>query len=412
MILPEKTADASRTHLSVKCHTPLGTVTKNSSLYQKASSVMGSFDPSTGEIIEPSPQRTRANRWALKSVVNKTLKGSRTSKCMVLRAPAIGGGLAPIEVKKGETCKRAFYQGLMACGSVWACPVCASKIAERRRKEIREAMDNAAAQGLRVHFVTLTVPHGIGDDINELLSGLRGALKRLSSGKHAVSKQLGGSLVGFIRTLEVTHGKNGWHPHYHLLVFTDANTSIDTVKSVYAPAWQRACRLAGLPIPSDEHGCTVQDGTKAADYASKWGLEDEMTKSHIKQTRRKGATPWGLLRCILDGNDPEYSPEKATALFRLYVNAFKGSRQLHWSIGLREKLEVGQEVSDKILADQPDDERALLIGTLTVEQWRIVRRNRAESTVLDAAEGGPDSLAALLAFLEAGKVKKPPPDGT
>lgn len=387
---------------------PLGIVTKTYSPDAKTSTVKGSYDPSTGEINEPSHNKTRATRWALKSVTNRLLKGSRTSKCMVLRAPGIGGGLAPIQVQKGQTCKRAFYQGLMSCGSVWTCPVCASKIAERRRNELAEGLKSAKAQGLRVHFVTLTVPHGIGDDLHELLKRLRGALKRLSQGKHAISKQLNGSLVGYIRTLEVTHGQNGWHPHYHLLVFTDPSINSDDLQNIYRPAWQRACRLAGLPEPSDKHGCTVQDGSHADKYISKWGLEDEMTKSHIKQTRRKGATPWGLLRCVLDGNDPEYPTDRAASLFQLYAHAFKGSRQLYWSNGLRKKLELSQEVSDEILADQPDDERATLIAELTVQDWRIIRKNKAESAILDAAEGGPDAVESLLDSLEFPTYRPPP----
>ena len=43
----------------------------------------------------------RANRWALKSVVNKLLPGSITSKCMVWRAPVVGHGLADIDLCKG-----------------------------------------------------------------------------------------------------------------------------------------------------------------------------------------------------------------------------------------------------------------------------------------------------------------------
>lgn len=380
---------------------PLGIVTRTPSPGSKP----GTFDPATGEILTPSHQSARANRWALKSAVNRILPGSRTSKCMVLRAPVPGHGLAPIEVHKGETCKRTFYHGLMACGSVWSCPVCAAKIAERRRVELIQAMESAKAKGWRVHFVTLTVPHGIGDDLRELLAGLRGALKRLSHGKYAISTQLGGALKGYIRTLEVTHGANGWHPHYHLLVMTDHHITPGMLQDVYLPAWQRACRLAGLPVPSDRHGCTVQDGADAARYASKWGLEDEMTKAHAKQTRRKGCTPWGLLRCFLDGDDTDYTPDRAAALFRLYADAFKGSRQLYWSNGLRAALELAQEVSDEVLAERPDDERAILVGTLTLEDWRAIRRCRAESVVLDAAEGGPDALAAILDQLAGLSVK-------
>lgn len=390
MILTQSRSGATSIRASQQA--PLGIVTKTPS----PGSEQASFDPETGEILTPSHQSARANRWALKSAVNRLLPASRTSKCMVLRAPIPGHGLAPIEVHKGQNCKRAFYHGLMSCGSVWACPVCAAKIAERRRAELVEAIESAKQKGWRVHFVTLTVPHGVGDDINALLAGLRGALKRMSHGKYAISKQLDGALKGYIRTLEVTHGQNGWHPHYHLLVMTDHHIKPGMLQDVYRPAWQRACRLAGLPIPSDRHGCTVQDGADAARYASKWGLEDEMTKGHMKKTRRKGCTPWGLLRAVLDGDDSEYSPERASGLFRVYAAAFKGSRQLYWSNGLRAALELGQDVSDEILAERPDDEQAILVGTLTVEDWRAVRRCRAESAVLDAAEGGPDAMAAVL----------------
>ena len=384
---------------------PLGIVTKNPSPELNRGSAPISVDAETGEILTPSHHTARANRWGLKSAVNRILPGSRTSKCMVLRAPIPGHGLAPIEVQKGQACKRAFYHGLMACGSVWSCPICAAKIAERRRLELSDALESARAKGWRVHLVTLTIPHGVGDDLRAMLAGLRGALKRLSHGKYAISAQLGGALKGYIRALEVTHGRNGWHPHYHLLVMTEPHIKPGMLQDVYRPAWKRACRLAGLPEPSDTHGCTVQDGEYAAKYASKWGLEDEMTKGHTKQTRRKGCSPWGLLRCVLDGDDPDYTPERATALFRLYADAFKGSRQLHWSAGLRAELELGKEVSDEILAERPDDERAIWVGELTVEDWRAVRRGRAEAAVLDAAEGGPESLAAILQQLrrKAGK---------
>lgn len=382
----------------------LGSVTKNSSTVY--------VDTSTGEVkplkrgrdesytFVTTPQQSRSNRWALKSVVNTLYpSNTRVCRCMRDRAQITGQGLAPIEVVKGQKHKKAFYQGLMACGSVWTCPICAAKIAERRRVEVREAIDNATTKGYAVHFVTLTIPHGIGDDFHELLGGLRGALKRMSSGMYAVKSQLKDSMIGYIRVLEVTHGRNGWHPHYHILLFTEPSVTTEQVKAIYAPSWQRACRLAGLPIPSDKHGCTVQNGAKASDYVSKWGLEDEMTKAHMKTAKQKGMSPFGLLRCILDGDDPDYTPERAKGLFLLYAHAMKGSRQLHWSVKLRDKLDVGQEVSDEALVELAEDERATLIGELTVEQWRAVRRAKAEAALLDAAESHPDAFYGLLAHL-------------
>jgi len=319
---------------------------------------------------------------------------------MRLRAPKAEGGISDVKILKGKHGK-AFYKGLQVCASVWNCPVCAAKIAERRRQELRAALSAAIAQGMRVHFVTLTVPHGIGDDLSGLNDGLSRATKVLSQGKYSIKTQLrdlcpGGEVFGYIRAFEVTHGQNGFHPHYHLLVFTNKALDSELLQFAYARAWQRACRLAGLPEPSLEHGCTVQDGSHADKYASKWGLEDEMTKAHMKQTKRKGATPWGLLRAVLSEDDPDYPPERASILFKVYAAAFKGRRQLFWSVGLRALLGLDSELSDEVLVGLDEDEDAVELATLTIEQWRAILFLKQEAHILTVAESNPDLLHVVL----------------
>ena len=385
---------------------PLGIVTENSAPppwnpYFDAVSGEG-IDRSTGEILSRSPQSARAERWALKSVVNRLLSGDRVSKCMVLRAPIPSQGLAPIEVHKGHTHGKAFYHGLMSCGLPWVCPVCAAKIAERRRVELQQAIEAAKAKGWGIHFVTLTVPHGIGDDLHEILGKLSTALKKLSGNApfKKAKAQTGLQIYGYIRAQEVTYGSNGWHPHYHLLVFTQGDMHSSVVRYCYDKAWRSACVASGLPEPHQVHGCTVQDGREAAKYVSKWGLEDEMTKAHTKKAKRHGLTPWGLLRAVLDGNAPEIAPEPAAALFRLYAHAFKGRRQLHWSVGLRAKLLPEQvELSDQQIVERPEDERAVLLAEISPEQWWSIRRAKAEASVLDAAEAGKPVLEVVLSHI-------------
>lgn len=404
---------------------PLGTVTKTYSPEAQRGSPGGDnplYDPETGEIFNhqggrlvPTPQEARANRWALKSVVNSILPGSRTAACMRLRAPVPGGTLADIEIMKGIH-QKAFYQGLYVCARVWHCPVCAGKISERRRIELKDAIDYARAMGMRIHFVTLTVPHGVGDDIKELLARLSDALKRLSQGKYSIKRCIeqdlpGEVIYGYIRALEVTHGQNGFHPHYHMILFTSPGIEPAYLEGAYLAAWQRACRLSGLPEPSERHGVTVQDGSKAAEYASKWGLEDEMTKAHMKQTRRKGATPWGLLRAVLDGDDPDYPPERATALFRVYAEAFAGRRQLYWSNGLRKLLQVSQELTDEELANKAEDEQASVLATLTSVQWKAIRRFRQEAHILTVAESNPVMLEIAILWLVTKAAGLVAPDG-
>lgn len=381
---------------------PLGIVTKKSATFPD----QVTFDPDTGEVTTRSSQSARAERWALKSEVNRLLPGDRVSKCMVLRAPIPGRGLSQIEVHKGQTHGKAFYHGLMACGSVWTCPVCAAKIAERRRVELKQAVKNGMNQRLGVHFVTLTVPHGIGDDLHDTLARLSVALKSMSADGtfRRRKKQCEVEIVGFVRAQEVTYGNNGWHPHYHLIVFTKETCGSSVIQYLYSGAWQRACVKAGLPEPHPVHGCTVQDGREAAMYVSKWGIEDEMTKANAKRGKRHGLSPWGLIRAVQDGNAPEIAPEAAAALFRLYAHAFKGRHQLLWSKGLRAKLLPEQvELSDQQIVERPDDERAILLAELSTDDWKAIRRVHGQAAVLEAAERGKEELASVLYSLTASR---------
>lgn len=359
-------------------------------------------DTETGEMIPyeigrdnsvrlvKTSQAARAERFALKSVVNRLLPDSRTSKCMVLRAPIPGAGLAPVQVHKTCEHNKAFYTGLLSCGSVWHCPVCSSKVSERRRVELQGALLGAAALGWKVHFVTLTVPHGVGDDLAVIRSLQQKALQRMNSGKNRLKnlfERQGVECHGFIRAYEITHGKqHGFHPHFHILLFTSANITHDQVREIYGNAWRRHCLNVGLPEPSEKHGCTVQGGTKAASYVTKWGIEDEMTKANTKVSKRKGKTPFGLLRAVLDQDDPDYPAEYAAGLFRVYARCMAGSRQLYWSNGLRAKLAMAPEMTDEQVAEKITDEVSVHLATLTTEQWRSIRKAKAESKILDVAE--------------------------
>ena len=60
--------------------------------------------------------------------------------------------------------------------------------------------------------------------------------------------------IGHIKALEVTHGRNGWHPHYHILIFTHQELPPDYDTSPLLELWQNSCRLAKLPIPNAKYG--------------------------------------------------------------------------------------------------------------------------------------------------------------
>jgi hypothetical protein len=359
-------------------------------IYAKTDSAQLAVDQNTGEILSGLPVDPRQFRWerfALKSVVNRLLPVSRTSKCMRWRVPK-----QSLQVLKSQEHGKAFYKGLQVCASVWACPVCAAKISERRRAELVTALALAKAQSWDVFMLTLTVPHGLGDELSSLLDQIHKAWRSTSTSRagQKLRKLLG--IRGTVRALEVTHGANGFHPHLHVLLFLDSGFSTDSVQFAFSPLWQQACQRSGLPRPSDAHGCRVDDGSYAAAYASKWGLESEMTKSHTKTGKNGSRTPWDFLRAVLSKAE---GWEQSAHLFRTYAQTFKGKRQLYWSNGLRDLLAMGEQATDEEVAAAQEDS-ARVLADLTDDQWRAVLRTRSESALLDIAEEHPEALPIFL----------------
>ena len=342
-----------------------------------------------GEIVGlPRDSRaSRAERFLLKSAAFRLLPSDhRTRKCMRWRLPELD-----IQVLRSRTKERAYYHGLQVCAMPWTCPVCASKISERRRIEVANAIEQGKVLGLEVKLVTLTVPHGLGDDLPVLLDRMSRAWSRLWAG--APGKKLRDTLglFGHIRALEVTYGANGWHPHFHALMFYHLAQVRGEGWKELPYRWQTVAVRSGLPQPSIEHGCRVDDGDKASAYVSKgvWGLESELTKGHVKKGKRGSRTPFDLLRAYQDGS------KASGALWRAYSDAFQGRRQLYWSNGLRKLLAIA-ELTDEEIAHREEDERSILLATITDEEWSVIDRKRLYAPVLDLAEV---SIEALRHFL-------------
>jgi hypothetical protein len=258
-----------------------------------------------------------------------------------------------------------------------------------------------------VLLLTLTTPHQKTDKLSELLENQSKALHRFWRDRTVkeVFKEMG--TVGHVRALEVTHGRkspsnNGWHPHYHCLMFCgsgvdlarfDAPQRMDWAVRLYM-RWAACCVKSGLGEPSFAHGLKLDDGEKAGNYAAKWGLEDEMTKGHTKKALH-GETPFDFLRAYLaDGTD-----KQAAALFAEFSETFKGKQQLRWTKGLKARFAI-EEASDEELSTRVE-ESAVLLGALTVDQWRDVLKVDGRATVLEiAARSGWHEVQRYLWFIE------------
>jgi len=276
--------------------------------------------------------------------------------------------------------KRAWFEGLQTCGSVWHCPVCAAKISEQRRQEMNKVFVWARSQGYAIKMITLTARHGIKDDLDPLLDALKLAKKKLH--QHRAYKRLKSAMAGHITATEVTGGgRNGWHPHYHVIVILDRSELVDL--EVLREPWLASLRGAGL----DGAGAAfqVQDASQAQQYIAKWGAAEEMTLSGQKLGRcAESRTPAQLLADSCDEND-----SRAGALWREFARVFKGRRQLVWSRGLKELAGIDQ-VSDEEAAAADQEPEPELCGNVPSLTWNDLPHRRGacrrRGRILDAAE--------------------------
>jgi hypothetical protein len=195
-------------------------------------------------------------------------------------------------------------------------------------------------------------------------------------------------LVGSVRSLEVTHGANGWHPHYHELAFLRAGVDPLALQGVLLDVWSAAVVDAGLrDITSRGVDVTMADLT-VADYLSKfghdrvWGLDAEIMLGRLKRAHLKGATPVQLLTAAMAGDI------EAAALWLEYAAATKGQRQTVWSNGLRALLGLGKPETDRDVAAAIDGAFSVLLASLTGAQWRVVVANDAIPELVGVAYRG------------------------
>lgn len=349
----------------------------------------------------------------------------------------------------------AGYGGVSTCGSVWACPQCAAVIATRRASELADVLRAVDNRGGSSWLVTLTVQHSrkhplgwsredratnrrlveraswrrhcaeLGDEpdpaevaaddqARAALAGTFGTWDAVgeawgavtSGGTWVKDQRRHGGLLGWVRAVETTHGRSGWHVHVHaLLCFAEdpAQAEVQPIAARMFDRWKRKLNALGY----DASGDFAQDGkvpgydvrraemhdNAMSNYLVK--LAHEVTSGHRKEGRRPGGrTPMQLLADAVEtyevGDLGRWAQWEQTSA---------GRRQLTWSgkdRDLRQLAELGPEQTDEEVAAEelPADER---VG-LPPETWGWVRAEQHETTVLVVTEDG--GIAGLINWLE------------
>lgn len=270
-----------------------------------------------------------------------------------------------VEVVRDPNVNSSHVRYVEHCHNRWACPVCSAWLTNQDRQRLDEVLAKARKVNVPVAatirrarlgsgafvrrqrrlkrkplypvLVTLTLQHHLNDRLKPLIAGLTGALQRVQRQRQwKVDLKAEYGLRGMVRSLEVLYGDtNGWHPHFHVLLFVDYELSLAGLEGLRGwlfDLWLAALQKEGYSA-SEAHGVDVTTaGSKIAEYVAKWGHEPkeqawgaghEMTKAAAKLKDSELLTPFQLLEAYGAGS------KRAGALFREYVEAMTGRHQLH-----------------------------------------------------------------------------------
>lgn len=392
---------------------------------ERSSDTLGSSTnslTSTETTITNSPsavsRSAAAMRYALQAKARELLPDHRVAWCMRrFRAER-----SKIDVVHAKARRAAYFDGLMRCGRVWVCPVCAAKISETRRAELNELLLAAREVALgytsnepeyypRWHLtmLTFTIAHKPDESATEVLDRINLTWTRYASGRWMANFRARFYVVGTLRALEITHGAHGWHPHYHVLMFHDNPLRKNTVPPHYAPSltemiaavqvrWSDIARKVG-GYADRFIGVELSTG-KVSNYPIKadaerelqrWGMTSEVTKQPSKRGRDDNRSLTDLLIDAAKGDD------LAASLWIEATNALARQKQLEPSKGLWVML--GRKLrSDEEAAEDEASPSDQVLASLTWESWKLILEADARAQVLDIAATG-DAMA-LWSYLE------------
>lgn len=281
-------------------------------------------------------QRLVASHWGDKG---ENLRGSSVVGCG--RWKAFGHKLvAEIKVEGGE----ASLSGHFLCGCNWTCESCARKTVARNRSWLRGALFPALREnGLTGSLVTLTLSHTYDIPWEVPVASLKKAFGLMDRRMAKVYRKAGS--VGKFKTFEVTVGRNGLHPHFHILLTHRHDADIEALKESMQNAWFAAVDEVGAYCTS--RGFDFRED-RLDTYVAKLESAHELASQSTKRGRKHGRT----LSQLLDGAGA--GDETAGAEWIRAIDALGATNRFHAG-SLAKKLGIS---TPSEWEDEPADEAA------------------------------------------------------
>jgi hypothetical protein len=262
----------------------------------------------------------------------------------------------------------ASIRGTVSCNRRSGCEHCGPRLLAEDAELVEALVRDHGYE--RTVMATFTVRHWSGLALQPLRRGVANAFRNLQ--QHRDWRE-GDCLRGvkLVRSLEVTDGPHGWHPHLHVLLLLEAeltDAARASLEAMLAEPWRATVeRTMGRAYqPTLSRGVDVTRCYRA-DYLTKLGLEVADAGQSKRARNVNGRTFWQL-RSDWIANGRNVDDKDATRI-REYFPGMLGARIVTWGNGLKARA--------KRLAPKPvviERERA----TLHAEEFDAVRDLRTE----------------------------------
>jgi len=285
----------------------------------------------------------------------------------------------------------------MRCSSPSTCVVCSSRIAKARGVWLSQVFSNAKTQGYQVSMLTLTVRHKKSNRLEDLLAAMEQAYTNVqgSTSYKILRKEY---QADFVRVLEITHGKNGFHPHYHIAIIHRPGFDFDILRADMERTWLAHIEKQGLLAPiADKAVHIVENATddQRAWYLTKaCGMSSlEITNGRNKSAKGDNLGIWqvhGL--AVLGDLDSKY-------VWHAYEKAIFKKRLFTMSKGMSEKYGVLWQSDADLASDEVLDLSALppeiadnlqivspsvkFVGALSPYTWKKICESRLNGALYD-----------------------------
>lgn len=329
-----------------------------------------------------------------------------------------GDGVAHVFNSTSEHGNSCCITGVQWCKSVWGCPNCRRKILTQRSKELDEIVEQWKKKYGQVIMLTLTVPHYDNQGLDTVLGNARDKRGILGAwadfiatrGWKSIKEEYG--ISDYVRALEVTKGGNGWHPHLHVLLFTDKKfVDCEGIEGDILDRWQKSCLKAKLPKPN-EHGVKVGI-VEQGWYLSKWGMGAELSTA-AKEGKKGHYSIAQLEKMLIDRGGDDLSLVQVREYLKEYYRVMRGKKALTFSRGdklkeIRKDIQLSEE---EIVEENPPEK--VEIGTLTGNLlYRIYEVKDGMHwfrmwVELAGFKGGKHAIEKLLGFNSIGWVEHGP----